>query len=259
VQQGVQITVAAGGNGHRDDELVPTDPGQQVSGVRAGLEPTGHRDQQRVPDVVPQLVVDVLEPVEVDEHHGQAPAGAGQAQADLMQVLEEGGPVEQPGQLVLAGPAGHAHGQRLQHRPGGQQTPAVGASGRPAQHQVVVPLFLRTGQHGLDRGGQGDGRGEDRRRPVGDLAYLGAGPRPTQHPAAVHALLEPPSGQVASPGFLLDHHPSCCTQHVVHLGAGAVRRDGHGWAGQFPHRSLRGKGEGRQPHAAGTGHLAVVV
>ncbi len=59
--------------GHRpadDEELVAADPGDAVVGAHRFGEPAGGRHEEPVADVVTERVVDVLQPVEVDEERG---------------------------------------------------------------------------------------------------------------------------------------------------------------------------------------------
>ena len=48
-------------------ELVPADAGQQVPGTQRGLEAPAHAAQDLVADGMSERVVDVFEPVEVEE------------------------------------------------------------------------------------------------------------------------------------------------------------------------------------------------
>src|SRR5665647_2441191 len=81
----------------QDRELVPAQPRQQVAGVQLLGEPHADLDQQPVPDVMPEAVVDLLEPVQVEQEE-RTPALPGQQ--TLRDVLVQGPPVGQPGQFV---------------------------------------------------------------------------------------------------------------------------------------------------------------
>jgi hypothetical protein len=93
------------GGGEQDGELVAAEPGHGVVAADRALEPPGHLDQQQVARVVAEVVVDLLEPVEVEHQHG-GPAGAGprRGQGRLGPCLE-GGPIRQPGERVVRGHA----------------------------------------------------------------------------------------------------------------------------------------------------------
>jgi hypothetical protein len=85
----------------QDDELVASEPRHHVAGAHGAHEPAGDPAQQRVAGVVAEGVVDRLEVVQVDEHHGgapRAPRRLGQRPGD---VVQEQVPVGQPGQRVV--------------------------------------------------------------------------------------------------------------------------------------------------------------
>ncbi len=66
----------------QDRELVAAQSGDRVGRADPLAQPPAHQHQQLVPDVVPQRVVDVLEVVQVDQHHhGRGCAGAPSAVA----------------------------------------------------------------------------------------------------------------------------------------------------------------------------------
>ncbi len=83
----------------QDGELVPAHAGQQVARAQRLLQARTDEGQQVVTDGVPEAVVDLLEPVEVDHHDG-APAGAGPVDGPL-ELLGEPAPVGQPGERVV--------------------------------------------------------------------------------------------------------------------------------------------------------------
>ena len=58
-----------------DGELVAGEPGHRVGGPHGLDQPLGDGLQQPVAGVVAERVVDVLEVVEVEEHHGDVPLG----------------------------------------------------------------------------------------------------------------------------------------------------------------------------------------
>ena len=51
-------------------ELVPAEPRREVGGAQLGAQPLADLRQQPVTDVMAERVVDELEAVEVEEHHG---------------------------------------------------------------------------------------------------------------------------------------------------------------------------------------------
>ena len=83
----------------QDDELVAADPSDQVARTHDLGEPVADAAQQFVAGLVAEEVVDRLEAVEVDEHHG-----GGDAVLDhRLQFVEEHGPVDESGEHVVAG------------------------------------------------------------------------------------------------------------------------------------------------------------
>jgi hypothetical protein len=124
----------------QDDELVATEPADGVALADRRGQPGGHLAEQVVAGVVAQGVVDLLEPVDVEEQRGDRRPGRGQVGVDqLVQV----GAVRQPGERVVprlpgrgalgAHPGGHVGvGQddvaRLVH-PRGLQVEPAGARG----------------------------------------------------------------------------------------------------------------------------------
>ena len=109
----------------QDRELVAAQPaGQRVLVPRHALEPLRDRAQEIVADLVPQRVVDLLEPVEVEQHDRRPGAGA-QPVGETFEGLVQDDPVGQAGQRVVARPieqvlqvarARDRHRQRAGHR-----------------------------------------------------------------------------------------------------------------------------------------------
>ena len=82
-------------------ELVPPEAGDRVR-LAPGLGQTiGHLPQEQVADVVAEEVVHDLEPVEVDEQHGQCRPGAPAGGQGLAQPVVQQRPVGQPGERVV--------------------------------------------------------------------------------------------------------------------------------------------------------------
>ena len=124
-------------------ELVATQPGPGVRGARHGGEPARHLAQERVADRVAQGVVDLLEVVEVEQHHRHGIAAAPGARQRSGQPIVEQHAVGQAGQgimqcqvadlllggLALADVDGSPHGT-ADH--------AVGVTDRRGADQLVV-------------------------------------------------------------------------------------------------------------------------
>ena len=118
--------------GEEHDELVATHAGDCVALANGVLEALGDQLQELVAGRVPEAVVDLLEAVEVEEHHGCLAVllvGGGHGDGDL--VVEQVG-AGQAGEVVVAGLllqlgplAHHAHehgdDQRRQHGLHGQE------------------------------------------------------------------------------------------------------------------------------------------
>ncbi len=93
----------AGGRAEQHRELVATEPGHGVAGAKGAGESFGDLPQQEISVVMAQRVVDVLEPVHVDEQHGDLlarPLGGSQCLDGA--VLEQRS-IRQPGQAVVQG------------------------------------------------------------------------------------------------------------------------------------------------------------
>ena len=84
-----------------DDELVAAEPGDGVALTRARPEPLGHVHQQCVTDVVTETVVDMLEPVEVEQYHPDDRAVALRSTDGLLEPVDEELATRETGQLVV--------------------------------------------------------------------------------------------------------------------------------------------------------------
>ena len=87
-------------------ELVPAQPCRQVLRPEHRGQPLADLGQQLVPGGVPERVVDLLEVVQVDDHHPGALPGPLAARHRLAGPLAEQHPVGQAGQRVLERPHG---------------------------------------------------------------------------------------------------------------------------------------------------------
>ena len=85
-----------------DGELVAAEAGERVGPAKQLLEPARHELDQLVAGLVAIGVVDVLEAVEVEEHHREPAAGALDAGKLLVEPFPEQEAVRQPRQRVAA-------------------------------------------------------------------------------------------------------------------------------------------------------------
>ena len=103
------------GVGQQDGELVTAHPGEQVAVLQGALQAGADQAQQVVADTVPEAVVDLLEPVQVDHEDGARPATV--AVDGGLQLLDEAAAVGQPGQRILVGLGGQLREAQLLDRP----------------------------------------------------------------------------------------------------------------------------------------------
>jgi hypothetical protein len=89
------------GFGQEDGELVTAHPGEEVAGLQSPLQAWPHQAQQVVAHAVPEAVVDLLEPVQID-HQDRAVRRSGAVDGRL-QLLDEPAAVGQPGQRIVVG------------------------------------------------------------------------------------------------------------------------------------------------------------
>lgn len=75
-----------------DREFVAAEARDRIDLAHAGTEALGHGAQERVADGMPQGVVDLLEPVEVEAEHGE-PAAASEMGQGFVDTLDEDRPV----------------------------------------------------------------------------------------------------------------------------------------------------------------------
>jgi hypothetical protein len=128
-----RLLVGAGQVGQHHREFVAAQARHHVVVARAGFQARRGLHQQLVADAVAEHVVDVLEAVQVDEHHGRAvPVAAGPGDR-VFQAAAQLAAVRQVGQRVVLGQVGQAVARLLALDRGGQDV------GDPAQeHGVVV-------------------------------------------------------------------------------------------------------------------------
>ena len=130
-------------------ELVATKTRNQVVAAGSGLDVVGDYLEQLVTGVVAEAVVDALEMVDVEEHHGQAVFAGLSFDQTLGENLVESAAVEQVGQGIIV--------RRLLQRSAGLVQLAEQYAD-PAQ-VVLLALQLLVGQCGADAGAtdqQGD-------------------------------------------------------------------------------------------------------
>src|SRR4051795_9853813 len=90
-----------GAGAHEDAELVAAEAGDGVARVEQLGEPAGHLAQDLVAVVVAERVVDVLEAVEVDEHHDDGAVAAVRGRDRAARAVGEQHAVRQPGERVV--------------------------------------------------------------------------------------------------------------------------------------------------------------
>jgi hypothetical protein len=144
--------------GQQDGELVAAEAGDGVGAAQRAGEPPGDLDQQRVAAAVAQGVVDVLEPVQVDQQQSDRGSGGRSCGQGLGEPVGQQRPVGQPGQRVVVGlvlqPA--FHGGAVGDVPAGQHqsgdvrfvakvedgafqlAPAAGAVADPEQQRLAA-------------------------------------------------------------------------------------------------------------------------
>ncbi len=106
------VAVAAG---QHDAELVAAEPGDGVALAQHGAQPLAHTLDQQVAVEVPEVVVDLLEAVEVHQHHRHLAIARAGAEGVLEHPVEER-PVGQPGERVVLGLVLLLHGLPLEPR-----------------------------------------------------------------------------------------------------------------------------------------------
>ena len=136
--------LAAGRVGQQDAELVAAEPRDHVLLSEGRAQALGHLLQQAVAGVVAERVVDLLEVIEVDQHHGRRAADVD----DPLGLMAEERSVRQPGERVV-----HRLVLRRDRLP-----PAV-VDGQQGQEQ-------QRHRRESEVGGEGDDRGEAEHQPA---------------------------------------------------------------------------------------------
>ena len=98
------ISIASASAGDAVDEhgeLVAAEPGEHLTAADAPTKAFRDLDQHLVAQSVPEGVVDLLEPVEVQEQEGERRPVARRASTGLLRVLRERGSVPQTGERVV--------------------------------------------------------------------------------------------------------------------------------------------------------------
>jgi hypothetical protein len=136
------------------DELVTTDPRDEVAGPHVAGDAPGRCDEQLVADGVAVAVVDQLEAVQVEEQHADRVADAGGPGELVPQPFVQRLPVAQPGQLVAEGELA-----------GGGLAGRVGVDGlhQASQHHAGQPGDQRDPHQPVQRAVGRHRRGQDRR------------------------------------------------------------------------------------------------
>jgi hypothetical protein len=151
-------------------ELVAADPRHQVVGAQRQLQPPCQFAQHPVASLVAEAVVDVLEAIEVDQHHRQDLLALGVARQGPGQALLQQGAVGQAGQGIEIG-------RLVQRRLGFLPAPPIGRLGElaldgraePAEG-VLEHVVLGAGAHGADGDVLADVARDDDERQVGGQA-----------------------------------------------------------------------------------------
>ena len=84
----------------KDDKFVAAPARDQIARADNGAEPAGDLDQELVAGAVAEAIIDLLEIVEVEKHHGQAVAGSAVATKSECELLLETSAIGQIGDRV---------------------------------------------------------------------------------------------------------------------------------------------------------------
>ena len=98
---------------HQHDELVATEPADAVASTHGQRQALGDHLEQLVTDLVSEVVVDVLEPIEVDEECRNLNVCSSSSAQHLLGPVDDQGTIGQSGQCVV-----HGLEPDLLHQPG---------------------------------------------------------------------------------------------------------------------------------------------
>ena len=144
--------------GNQHHEFVATEARDDIRIAEAGQQAARDLDQQMVTDLVAVGVVDWLETVEVDEHHGKARVGAARAPDAALREVGKQHAVWQAGELVVRGQhvGGVAFGLDLLEQRG------VAVLDR--EQMVLEPLMAQQGTDERQQQGEGQRAERDKER-----------------------------------------------------------------------------------------------
>ena len=248
-------------------ELVPAEPGDHVVRPDRGDQPLGQPDQQPVAGLVPERVVDGLEPIQVEQQQGQPAAAAGHPLGPG-HLGRQQGPVAEPGQRVRVSHPGLLGGERGvvergEHLPGQQQHDhrdaaehqAGTAQARPGHgggdqgHRDRQVRQQHPGPHGpVVRAGERDRTARRRRRMHRRGRHEQEPHRPDQVERPTAVVLAPDQqADQRDPADRADRKPGADQQHRQQPAAAGSGRDEH-------HRRERDHRGERVGHAVLAGH-----
>jgi len=90
-------------SGQQQDELVAPEPRDGVAVAHHGPQALGDLDEQGIAHAVAERIVDVLEVVQIQEHHGQGRAVLLGHADRMLGAFGQQGPVRQPGERIVVG------------------------------------------------------------------------------------------------------------------------------------------------------------
>ena len=86
---------------HDDPELVASEPRDGVAVPQASAQPRAERTEQLITVRMTERVVDLLEPIQVEEEHSRAPAASARTREDLLDSVGEEAPIRQAREAVV--------------------------------------------------------------------------------------------------------------------------------------------------------------
>ena len=86
-----------------NDKLVATETGDRVALAQGVFKPMGRFQQNHVTNIVPQGVIDIFKPIQIDENQGQGALGSLGALDGLLETVVEQEAVRQAGQRIVMG------------------------------------------------------------------------------------------------------------------------------------------------------------